>query len=236
LATYVLIHGAGGSAWEWGHVADELLRRGHDPVAVDLPCEDETAGWSEYADAVVDAVGERTDLVVVAHSLGGFTAPLVCARTGVDLLVLLAAMVPSPGETGRDWWLKTGYEEAVRGHDHNESEIAVFYHDVPWELAAEAVTKWRSQAETPMLEPWPLERWPDVPTKYVLCRDDRMFPADWIRRVVWERLGVMADELDGGHCPFLSRPRELVARLEAYRAGLEQHRAGHLSGWSTSSR
>jgi hypothetical protein len=60
-----------------------------------------SAGLSEYADAVVDAVGERAGLVVVAHSLGGFTAPLVCARVLVDLLVLVAGMVPAPGETSR---------------------------------------------------------------------------------------------------------------------------------------
>jgi pimeloyl-ACP methyl ester carboxylesterase len=53
--------------------------RGHDVVAVDLPCDDESAGLGEYAD-VVNAVGDRTDLVVVAHSLGGFTAPLVCCQ------------------------------------------------------------------------------------------------------------------------------------------------------------
>ena len=38
-------------------------------------------GWSEYADAVVDAIGDRRgDLVLVAQSLGGFTAPLVADR------------------------------------------------------------------------------------------------------------------------------------------------------------
>jgi pimeloyl-ACP methyl ester carboxylesterase len=44
MATYVLIHGGGGSAWEWHLVAAELRERGHDVVAVDLPIEDESAG------------------------------------------------------------------------------------------------------------------------------------------------------------------------------------------------
>jgi pimeloyl-ACP methyl ester carboxylesterase len=68
-----------------------------------------------------------------------------------------------------------------------------------------------------MREPWPLAAWPDVPTRYLLCRDDRLFPAEWTRRVVRERLGIEAEEIEGGHCPFLSRPRELADRLEAYR-------------------
>jgi pimeloyl-ACP methyl ester carboxylesterase len=218
VATYVLIHGAGDVAWYWHLLAAELHERGHDVVAVDLPCDNESAGLSKYADTVVDAIGDRTDLVVVAQSLGGFTAPLVCDRVPVDLLVLVAAMVPSPGETGKDWWVNTGYEQAVREQgEHDDSPIAVFLHDVPPELAAEALAKGRDQAEAPMLEPWPLEAWPDVPTKFVLCRDDRFFPAEFLRAVVRERLGVTPDEIDGGHTPALSRPKELADRLEAYR-------------------
>jgi pimeloyl-ACP methyl ester carboxylesterase len=217
MATFVLIHGGGGSAWEWHLVAAELRERGHDVVAVDLPIEDDSAGWSEYADAVVDAIGVRTDLVVVAHSLGGFTGPLVCARVPVDLLVLVAGMIPAPGETGEEWWVNTGWEQAAREHD--DSPTAVFLHDVPPELAAEALKRGRDQAGTPMLEPWPLDAWPDVPTKFLLCRDDRMFPAEWMRRVVEERLGITPDEIDGGHAPYLSRPKELAERLEAYVAG-----------------
>jgi pimeloyl-ACP methyl ester carboxylesterase len=217
MATYVLIHGGGGSAWEWQLVAAELRERGHDVVAVDLPVEDESAGWSEYADTVVDAVGDRTDLVVVAHSLGGFTGPLVCNRVPVDLLVLVAGMIPSPGETGMEWWANTGYEQAAREQDgHDDDPIAIFLHDVQPGLAAEALAKARDQAGRPMLEPWPLEAWPDVPTRYLLCRDDRMFPAEWMRGVVRERLGIDPDEIDGGHAPYLSRPKELADRLEAY--------------------
>jgi pimeloyl-ACP methyl ester carboxylesterase len=67
-----------------------------------------------------------------------------------------------------------------------------------------------------MREPWPLEAWPDVPTRFLLCRDDRLFPASFLRRVAHERLGLTADEIDGGHCVALNRPKELAARLEAY--------------------
>jgi pimeloyl-ACP methyl ester carboxylesterase len=173
----------------------------------------------EYADAVVEAVGDHTDLVAVAQSLGGFTAPLVCERLPVDLLVLVAAMVPEPGETGNEWWVNTGYEQAVR--DRGEwDEIALFMHDVPPQLAEEAMARARDQAETPMRQPWPLESWPEVPTRYLLCRDDRFFPAEFLSRVVRERLGITPDEIDGGHTPALSRPRELADRLEAYRSEL----------------
>ena len=213
----MFIHGAGDVGAGWDLVAGEMRARGHDAVAPDLPVEDDSAGWSEYADTVVDAIGDRPDLVVVAHSLGGFVAPLVCARVPARLLVLVAGMVPSPGEAAGDWWANTGHEQAVRDAGTNGGdEIATFLHDVSPALAAEALANGRDQSGTPMAEPWPLERWPDVPTKYVLCRDDRLFPADWIGGVVRDRLGIVADEIDGGHCPFLSRPKDLADRLDHY--------------------
>ena len=212
MSTYVLIHGAGSDGWYWHLVEPRLRARGHDVVAVDLPCDDESAGLSEYADTVVEAIGDRRDLVVVAHSLGGFTAPLVCARVPVDLLVLVAGMVPAPGEKGEDWWTNTGYPTASGDYD---DEIALYLHDVPPELAAEALAKGRDQTMTPMREPWPLDAWPDVPTRYLLCRDDRSMPAEWARGMARDRLGIEADEIDGGHCVYLSRPAELAARLES---------------------
>ena len=208
MTTFALIHGGGGSAWDWHLVEPELRALGHDPVAVDLPTEDASADWFDYADTVVEALGDRTNVVVVGHSLGGFTAPIVCARTSVDLLVFVAGMVPRPGELPADWWTNTGYEES--------GEEDVFYHDVPPELAAEARRHERDQAGPPIEKPWPLEVWPDVPARYLLCRDDRMFPADWARRHARERLGIEADEMDGGHYISLSRPRELAERLDSY--------------------
>ena len=208
MATFALIHGGGGSAWDWHLVVPALRELGHDPIAMDLPNEDESAGWSQYADAVLRAIGERSDIVVVGHSLGGFTAPLVCAEVPVDLLVLVAAMIPSPGELFADWWTNAGYEET--GYDD------AFYHDVPPALAAEARRRERNESSKALQEPWPLERWPGTPTRYLLCRNDRMFAAAWARRHARERLGLEADEIDGGHYLSLSRPRELADRLHAY--------------------
>jgi pimeloyl-ACP methyl ester carboxylesterase len=139
----------------------------------------------------------------------------VCERLAVDLLVLVTAMVPLPGERGQDWWANTGHAEALGGH-RNDDEMALYLHDVPPGLAAEALARGRDQTMTPMREPWPPKAWPEVPTRFLLCRDDRWHPPPWMRGLVRERLGIEADEIDGGHCPYLSRPRELAERLEAY--------------------
>jgi pimeloyl-ACP methyl ester carboxylesterase len=218
MATYVLIHGAGDVGWYWHLVEAELRARGHDVVAPDLPCEDDSAGLPEYADAVIEAIGDRTGLVVVAQSLGAFTAPLVCGRVAVDLLVLVAPMIPAPGEAPADYWTNTRYEDEVR--EPYDDEIALFYQDVPPELAAEALKRGRRQSEVRMHEPSPLRAWPDVPTRVLLCRDDRLFPPPFLRRVAEDRLGITPDEIDGGHTPALSRPRELAERLEAYQVSI----------------
>jgi pimeloyl-ACP methyl ester carboxylesterase len=224
LATFVLIHGAGDSAWYWHLLEPELRDRGHEVVAMDLPCEDDSAGLIEYADTVIGAIGDRTDLVLVAQSFGGFTAPLVCERVPVDLMVLVAAMIPAPGKAPDDYWANTQYaaaaSEAAEGREETDDQqaatIATFYHDVPAELAAEAMRRGRRQSEARMKEPSPLKAWPDVPTRVLLCRDDRLFPVKWLRRVVKERLGITHDEIDSGHCVALSRPQELADRLHGY--------------------
>ncbi len=210
MATFILLHGAGSDSWYWHLVEPELLARGHDVVAVDLPCDDDSAGLAEYVEVVVEAVGDRPDVVLVAQSLAGFVAPLVCERVPVRLMVLVAAMVPAPGESPGEWWANTGHQFPA---DDMES---VFLHDVPAEVAAESVNHTKDQSGTPFERPWPLERWPDVPTRFLLCRDDRFFPADFQRRVVRERLGIVSDEMDGGHLPALARPKELAERLVGY--------------------
>jgi pimeloyl-ACP methyl ester carboxylesterase len=218
MATYVLIHGAGDVGWYWHLVEAELRERRHDVVAPDLPCDEDSAGLPQYADAVIEAIGDRTDLVVVAQSLGAFTAPLVCHRVPVDLLVLVAPMIPMPNEAPADYWTNTRYEQEV--HEPYDDEIALFYQDVPPQLAAQARKRGRRQSEAKLFEPSPLKAWPDVPTRVMLCRDDRLFPAPFLRRVTQERLGITPDEIDGGHTPALSRPKELADRLEAYRLSI----------------
>src|ERR671921_431975 len=186
MATFVLIHGSGDVGWYWHLVEAELRSGGHDTVAPDLPCDDDSAGLTEYVDAVVQAIGDRIDLVVVAQALGGFTAPIVCDRVPVKLLVLVAPMIPAPGEAPSDYWANTRYGDEVRAS--YDDEIALFYQDVPAELAAEALARGRHQSEARMHEPSPLGSWPDVPTRVLLCRHDRLFPPGYLRRVARERL------------------------------------------------
>ena len=227
MATYVLIPGAASGPWYWHRVVPLLEARGHVVVTPDLPCDDDACGFPEYVAVERAAIGDRRDLVVVAQSMGAYSAALLATEVPVDLLVLVAAMTPKPGESGGEWWTATGQAEAQRAaaeregrNPDDDSPETIFLHDVPAEVAAASADHVRSQSGTPFIAPWPLATWPDVPTRFLLCRDDRLFPADLQRRVVADRLGFAPDEMPGGHLPALARPAELVDRLERYRTSL----------------
>jgi pimeloyl-ACP methyl ester carboxylesterase len=228
--TFVLIPGAGGDAWQWHLLVADLERRGRAAVAVDLPAGDDGAGWAEYVDAVVAAAEGVAEPVLVAQSMGGFTAPVAATRLPVRLIVLLNAMIPAPGETGGVWWENTGQPAAraelaaVQGrHASAEFDVLVdFFHDVPDDVTARAMERGDSQqSSTPFAQPWPLDRWPEVPTRVLAGRDDRLFPLEFQRRVARERLGLPVDDIPGGHLVALSHPMELADRLEAYVAELD---------------
>lgn len=215
MATFILIHGGAGTAALWEPVSEHLKRLRHEAVAMDLPCDDPGAGWDDYARSARHAILERgpeDELIVVGHSLGGFVAPLVYRWVPVGKIILISAMIPAPGETFEEWWENTGHTREV-APDWTEPET--FYNGVPRELAERDARLAEGRENVPN-EPWPLAGWPDVPTKFLLCHEDRVFPRDFMRRVAHERLGIEADEMDGGHGAPLSRPAELAAKLDHY--------------------
>ncbi len=223
MATFALIHGGGDVGWYWHLVADDLRGRGHDVVAPDLPGDDDSATLLDYADSVVEAVGDPRDLVVAGQSYGGFTAALVAARIPTEVLVFVAGMVPAPGEKPADWWGNPGYRDAVAaqarrdgGLTGSDDPYVTFFHDVPRPLADEAMGHERSESDAAYNDPWPLDQLPAVPTRFVLCTEDRFFPAAFLRRVVAERLGIVPDEIEAGHCVALSQPRRLADLLDGY--------------------
>lgn len=226
-STFILVPGAGGSAWYWHRVAQELEQRGHETVPVELPAADDAAGLPEYAATVIRAMGGRDPrrVVLIAQSLAGFVAPLVCSQVPVSLLVLVNAMIPKPGESPGEWWANTGHAEAKRQQDLREGRkvdapfdpLREFFHDVPQPVIDEAWAQGEPrQSDTVFASRCTFERWPAVPTRVLVGRDDRFFPAEFQRRVARERLGIAADEMPGGHLVALSQPVELSERLVAY--------------------
>jgi pimeloyl-ACP methyl ester carboxylesterase len=215
MSRFVLVPGAGGAAWYWHRVEPELRARGHHTVAVDLPGADERMGLPEYTDQVVAVIDGQDDVVVVAQSMGAFTAAMACARVPVDLLVLVNAMIPLPGETPGQWWDNTGWQEArlaaaEAGGYGAEFDLATYFlHDVPPEVAATGADHERPEADVAFGQPCDIVALPAVTTHVIAATGDRFFPVTFQRRLAKERLGVRADEIPGGHLVALSRPVQL---------------------------
>jgi pimeloyl-ACP methyl ester carboxylesterase len=224
MSDFILVPGAGGDAWYWSRVAPLLREAGHDVVSVGLPAADESAGLEAYADTILAAIGPCRDVVLVAQSMGAFSAPLAAVRGSVASLLLVAPMIPAPGESVNEWWSTSGsgaaYQAAERaaGRDPDApfDPVSVFFHDVPGEIQEEAWSRGEpDQADRPCADPWPLEGWPDIPTRVLIGRDDRLFPYAFARALAIDRLGVVPDVIDSGHLPALARPQELAAWLRA---------------------
>jgi pimeloyl-ACP methyl ester carboxylesterase len=221
MATFVLIPGAGGHGVFWNRLVPALERRGHEAIAVDIPEGDQGALLADWAGHVERAIGDRTDVVLVAQSLGGFLAPLV--RNPVRMIVFLNAMIPVPGEAPDEWWGNTDSETArtsaaeAEGRDPEFDLHDYFLHDLADDAIAELLAgEPREPAESAMADPCAFKSWPEIPIKVVVGRDDRFFPADFQRRVAKERLGVDADVLAGGHLLALGNPDGLAELLDGY--------------------
>jgi pimeloyl-ACP methyl ester carboxylesterase len=219
VTTFVLIPGAGGVAWYWHRVAPLLEDARHEAIPVDLPGDDERAALPEYTDLVLDAIGDREGIVLVAQSLGAFTAAPVAAQTKPERLVFVNAMIPSPGERPGEWWDNTGSEPARKaaaernGYSPEFDLDTYFLHDVPPEVAADGAPHQREEADAVFGSVCDFEAWPQVPLHAVAGRSDRFFPVGFQRRLARDRLGIEADVLPGGHLIALSQPAALADYL-----------------------
>ena len=223
MTTFVLLPGAGGMAWYWHRVSPLLQRARHEAIAVDLPGDDEGMGLNDYVELVIRAIGERSNVVLVAQSLGGFIAPLVCARVCVRMLIFVNAMIPRPDETAGAWWGHTGAVEArvaaaeAGGYSPKFDLPTYFLHDVPEAVLRDGPSGQRPQAEAVFGQPCSFSHWPSIPIRVVASANDRFFPFEFQKRVARDRLKMDPETLPGGHLVALSNPRglaDLLLRLE----------------------
>jgi pimeloyl-ACP methyl ester carboxylesterase len=229
VATYALVPGAWHGAWCWERVAPFLTDAGHRVVAIDLPCEDSSLGCAAYRDVALEAIGDvGDDLVVVGHSAGGLTAPLVAEARAVRRLVFVSALLPLPRrpfteQNEAEGILEDEYQAGVESDQNGNRrwfDLELCGRTMYWGCSAEdvawAFSRLRPQASTMYTEASPLERWPDVPTTDIRGNEDRLVSTAWAAKAVPERLGVESAVIQGaGHSPMLSHPRALAALLLA---------------------
>ncbi|MGE5243943.1 MAG: alpha/beta fold hydrolase [Betaproteobacteria bacterium] len=222
MATFCLVHGSTQSAAGWDRLVSELERGGHGTIVPTLPANEPDASATRYAAVIVQALPSNvSDIIVVAHSASGLFLPLVALDARVRQIVFLAAVIPKIGASLIDQL--SAEPEMMNpewmGKDPTASdEVALhfLFHDCTRETAQWALTTRRLMyARRAYTEICPLERWPNVPSAYIVCADDRTVRPAWARSAARQRLGVAPIELPGGHCPHVSRPAQLAEALVA---------------------
>jgi len=218
---FVLVHGAWHGAWCWEDTVAVLADRGHEAVAVDLPCDDVDAGLAATADVIAAAAPDADDVVLVAHSLGGLPASLVAARRPLRALIYLAAFIPQPGKSMAEQFAtspepillfdRAGLASDERGRSY-WTDASAMYADVPPDVARAAAARLRPQAPASQREPHPAGP-PGIPTTSIVCSHDLITNPAWSRRVTRERLHVEPVELATGHFPMLTHPELLAGAL-----------------------
>ena len=213
MTTFALIHGAWGSGWHWASIPERLRAAGHEVVAPDLPCDDASKTFDDYAQVVLDAIGDADDVVVVGFSIGGMTAARVALRRPLRGLVHVAALVPQQGLSLMEQFREPlvhpdyldGLEMLERGSRWVDFDVyrRVGYDDwVPEDVVRERFERLRPQMNTAYLRPFEGER---PPARYVMCARDRLVNNDY-----WREAVEVTDELDCGHGPMAARPDELT--------------------------
>lgn len=221
MATFVLVHGHWHGPWCWERVEELLRAAGHRVISPSLPCEDPAAGCEVNAQAVVEAIGDRPEgrLVLVGHSAGGMTIPLVADRLEASHLVFVASLLPEVGRTMVQQFeaepiIDPGFQYVDDGdglcHIPPEDAVRYFYHDCDPAAARRAASQLRRQTVKPLIEVTPLTSWPAVPMTYLACQLDRVIQPSWQLSAPRQRLGAQVVPLASGHSPMLSQPEELT--------------------------
>ena len=207
----------------------ELGERGREAIAVELPIEDEDAGWERYAEVAAQAVREAgiDRVIAVGHSMGGLVIPLLEGLVELDELVFLCSPLPQPGHTLSDQLeaepdilvagsIQSDVQSRGVGEQSDEAARRVYFNDCSEDLVRWALPQLRGQAARPSAEPYPDRAWPPrAACRYILGDDDQIVNPEWSRRAVPQRLGVTPIELPTGHSPFLAAPGALADILVA---------------------
>jgi len=225
VSTFVLVHGAWHGAWCWERLVPELAERGHDAIAMDLPVEDGSATFEDYASVVVDVAASATDdVVLVGHSLGSMVIPLVAAARPATAIVFLCGLVPNFGGTPWDdappMAVPGFFDPLVKHEDGStswpnlEAATSAFYPDCSAEDAAWAYARLRHQNTSSLWgSPYPLDSWPPGRRVAIIGADDEAVTPAFANHVCRTRLGIEPIALPGGHSPFLARPAQLADML-----------------------
>lgn len=222
MAEFVLVAGAWLGSWAWSEVVPELTAAGHGahPVTLSGVAEKRAvpAGQATHVQDIVDVVegADLREVVVVGHSYSGIPAGQAAERIGDRLarVVFVDSNVPTGGESFTSVWSEAqvaalterGFWPPLTAEDYarqglSDAEIArIVGGSTPHPAAS-------------LTEPAVLSRpLGELPATYVKCLLDGDTPSpDVVELLESDRWNLV--ELNTGHWPMFSQPKELATIL-----------------------
>ncbi|MFK4144701.1 alpha/beta fold hydrolase [Streptomyces sp. NPDC004065] len=227
---FVLVAGAWLGAWAWDEVAPALREAGHGVDALTLSGLAEKrrtpAGQQTHVRDVVGHV-ERHDLrdvVLVGHSYSGVPVGQAAERIGDRLrrVVFVDSSVPVDGQSFLDAFPSDHIREALPAHGGDWPPLPADDYagqDLTDEQIHRIVGEGTPHPGATLTEPAVLGRpLGELPATYVKCLLDGPEPPPAVAALVREGRWELA-EMDTGHWPMFSQPRQLARVLETAAKG-----------------
>ncbi len=152
-------------------------------------------------DVVCTALTDHDDVVLVGHSFGGYTIPLVADRRPIQHLVYLCALVPDIGRSPldqltdklemlnplRDEGLSTPDDQLRQAWTDRDIARTLLYAHCDEPIADAALDRLRPLSLYPATLPFSLNQFPATPATYVVGSDDQMLRPRWSRHIARDR-------------------------------------------------
>ncbi|MEU3872293.1 MULTISPECIES: alpha/beta fold hydrolase [Streptomyces] len=227
MTNFVLVAGARLGAWAWDEVVPHLRAAGHGahPLTLSGLAEKQglPAGQQTHVQDIVDEVEGKDlrEVVLVGHSYAGIPVGQAAQRIGDRLarVVFVDSDVPADGESFLSGWPE-GAEEvraSIAGNGGFWPVVPAAYYvgqGLTDEQIARIVDGSTPHPGTTLTEPAVLARpLGDLPATYVKCLLDGPEPGDAVAEVLSTGEDWRLVEMDTGHWPMFSRPRELAQIL-----------------------
>ena len=217
---FVLVHGTTQSPAGWDRLAAELRGHGHGVTTIDLPGDRPEWAPADYAQHAAAQAGNAGECpVVVAHSGAGTLLPAIAETVGAATAVWLAAYVPDlTGGTSMLDDIKTQRDAmfhpdwlGMDPNSHPRLALRFLFHDCDRPTQQWALGTLRPFSPGPAVyrhSPAPLPA--DIARAAIVPASDCTLRSGWMRQAARQRLGIEPVPINTGHCPHVSRPRELA--------------------------
>ncbi len=232
--TFVLVHGAWQAPYAWQDIKKQLEAKGEKVIIVELPGhgDDQTSpaqlSMDAYRDKVIDVINNTKDRVVlVGHSMGGMVISAVAEKIPgqIEKLVYVGAFVPGNGQSLMELSMMDKQSllgaSIVPSQDQltldvkKEKFINIFCQDATKDEQDMVMKNYRAEPAIPFTNKVTVTdaNFGSVNKYYIHTAGDHAVGIDLQNEMVSAAHIKNTYTINSGHCPFISKPKELATIL-----------------------